>query len=316
MPSKKNTVLALILVAAGIGGSIYWENIGGGWTEKVPHYPPEFAQVYGLTIGTGAPAIPAPMPQPDKPKPPTRKPPVNKPPTEQPEPAAGDEEIRITDLQLQPVTGTQTRPVDGSDEDRLTVLRVYPDGRLRWDSFTAGSYEIVGDLCKRASEIEGFTLIIAPSHKTPWKYVYWAMQVAQENGIYNVGIGVTPNWDEKKNLLAQLKTPLPQTEYVEDPDCPEIKLSIEEDKTGNVEYTLLTDAGTGLSQLYKAVGTLNTEYAEFIDGNYTRDVSKNPWVVIAPPDTNSGAVCRTLDVIRACAVYTVRFGGEFPARPK
>jgi hypothetical protein len=39
-------------------------------------------------------------------------------------------------------------------------------------------------------------------------------------------------------------------------------------------------------------------------------------VIIAPPETTSGSVCRTLDVIRASAIYSVRFGGEFPARPK
>ncbi len=313
MPSKKNTILALILVAAGIGASLYWEDLGGGWTRNVHHYPPELERVFVLSVDTDvtAPPAPAPKSRPDQPKPPRQEPPADG--SGQPGPAG---EIRITDLQLQPVTGNQTRPVDNSDEDKLVVLRVYPDGRLRWGSFTAGSYEIIGDMCKNAAMIDGFTLIIAPDHKTPWKYVYWAMQVAQENGVYNVGIGVTPTWDEERNLLAQLKTPLPETEYVEDPNVPELELIIDEDKTGNVEYTLLTEAGTGLSALYKAVGDQNSEYAEFIDGNYTRDVSKNPWVLVAPPDVRSGAVCRTLDVIRACAVYTVRFGGEFPARPK
>jgi len=311
MPSKRNTVLAIIAVILAILGTSQVD-----WTRDVPHYPPDFAVVYGLATGTGAPVVPEEAPQPDRPKPPRQKPPAEKPPTEVPEDSTEGEEIRITDLQLQPVTGKQTRAVDNSDEDKLAILRVYPDGRLRWGGFTAGSYEIIGDMCKNAAMIDGFTLIIVPAHTTPWKYVYWAMQVAQENGVYNVGIGVTPNWDEKRNLLAQLKTPLPQAKYVEDPDCPQLELFIEEDKTGNVEYTLLSDAGTGLNALYKAIGAQNTEYADFISGDYSRDVTKNPWLLNVPPETRSGAVCRTLDVIRACAVYTIRFGGDFPARPK
>ena len=29
---------------------MHWENLGGGWTENVPHYPPDFAQVYGVAV--------------------------------------------------------------------------------------------------------------------------------------------------------------------------------------------------------------------------------------------------------------------------
>jgi hypothetical protein len=318
MPSKRNTILAIIPIIVGVSASLYWENLGGGWTTNKPHYPPDFAAVYGVSVGTGAP-VPGQIAKPpaDQPKPPTQQPGVIPPVPDDPDvPEEGSGEVRITHMALQPVSGQPTRPVEDTGGDEIALLYVYPDGKLRWGGLDAGSYAVVGNLCKQNSTNKDFSLVIVPHWKTPWKYVYWAMQVAQENGVYNVGIGVTPTWDKKRTLLAQLLTPLPKEEYVEDLDCPTIEVFMEEDKTGNIEYTVLSEAVTGWKAVFPIISGLNGEYAEIVDGNYSRDASKTPWIIIAPPETKTGSVCRTLEVTRSAAIYTVRFGGEFPARPK
>ncbi len=56
MPSKRNTVLAILAVILAIWGTSLVD-----WTRDVPHYPPDFAAVYGVDIGgvdigTGMPA--------------------------------------------------------------------------------------------------------------------------------------------------------------------------------------------------------------------------------------------------------------------
>ncbi len=313
MPSKRNTVLAILAVVLGVFLTSQVD-----WTRDVPHYPPDFAQVYGVAVGTGAPA-PGPIPgQPAvKPKPPAQQPDAVPPRADDPEVAEdGSGRVRITDLVLQPVSGQPTRPVEDTGGDDIAILRVTRNGKLRWGGLDAGSYEIVGKLCKESSAIEGFSLVIVPDWKTPWKYVYWAMEVARENGVYNVGIGVTPTYDEKRTLLVQLLTPQPKEEYVENADIPTIEILMEDDKTGNIEYTVLADAVTGWKAVFPIISSLNGEYAEFIDQDYSRDASKTPWVIIAPPDTRCGSICRTLEVTRSAAIYTVRFGGEFPPRPK
>jgi biopolymer transport protein ExbD len=311
MPSKRNTILILIVAVVGI-----WASTLEDWRRDVPHYPPDFAAVYGLAVGTG---MPAPTPVQPRPKP-GPKPPAERPDVAVPDdpdvPEEGNTEVRIKDITLQPVSGQPTRPVADSGDESMAILRVYPDGKLRWGGLDAGSYEMVGKLCSESSSIEDFSLVIVPDHKTPWKYVYWAMEVARENGVYNVGLGVTPTWDEKRTLLAQLLTPLPKEDYVENPDCPTIEVLMEEDKTGNIDYTVFRDAVTGWRALFPIISGYNGEYAEIVDVNYARDPSKTPWVVTALPETSSGAVLRTLEVIRQAAIYTIRFGGEFPARPK
>jgi hypothetical protein len=315
-------IIVILLVVGGVFASLWWEGIGAGWTQSVPRYPPDFAEVFGVAVGTGLPNIPADMPKPPDPQPgpPAQVPQPGVPaqPPEQVEPpeAGADGETRITWLQLQPVTGQHAPLVEDTGDMSLAIVSIYADGKLRWGGHSGISYATIADLCKKNSGNKDFTLIIAPDHKTPWKYVYWAMQAAQENGVHRVGIGATPIYDSKKTLLVQLPVPRPTEEYVENPDIPTIKVSIEEDKTGNIEYTIGPDAGTGLQAFFNAVGSMNTEYAEFISGDYSRDVNKTPWVLIAGPEAKSGAVCRSLDAMRAAAIYTVRFGGEFPARPK
>lgn len=312
MPSKRNTILALVAVVL-----LIWGGSQVDWTRNVPHYPPDFAVVYGVDLGTGMPAALAQVPRPNQPKPNQPKPPTRQPEVvpEDPEPGEGGE-TRITWLTLQPVTAQHAPQVEDTGDMNLAIVSVYGDGKLRWGGHSGISYATIADMCQKNAANAKFKLIIAPDHKAPWKYVYWAIEAARENGVTNIGIGATPIYDDKKNLLVELKAPQPTEAYVENPDSPEIKVNIEEDKTGNIEYSIGPQAGTGLQALFGAVGAMNTEYAEFISGDYSRNVNTTPWVLVASPDTNSGAVIRTLDAIRAAAVYTVRFGGEFPDRPR
>ena len=69
-------------------------------------------------------------------------------------------------------------------------------------------------------------------------------------------------------------------------------------------------------ELISLVSDLNSDMADTHDDpDYARDPAKTPWVVTAPGTMAAGHVLVTLDALRQAAIYTVRFGGEFPTPP-
>jgi len=303
----------LVLVGVAIWGGLKIDR-----KRDVPHYPPGYLAVHGVAVGTGVVAQ-----VPDKPvKPNVRPPPRNNQPGSGGSggaPRAGGE-IRISkaDLTLQPVTPKSTLSVTQGEEQEFGLLKIKKDGELRWRGFAVGSFEMVGTLCAEAARNDKFLLVIAPDHETPWKYVYWAMEAARKNGLYNVGLGVTPIYsaNPKRDLLAMLKAAQPREPYVENLDAPELRVLVEVERNGGVSYNVYDQVAESTNDLMRHLGGFNTEYAEMVDANYSRDPSKTPWVVVASPDTPTGAVLRCMDAIRQTAIYTVRFGGEFPDPPK
>ena len=310
MPSKKMMVFLLVLVAAGIYGGLEIDR-----RRDVPHSPPGYMGGPGVAVAGGATAK-----APDEPGRPVLPPPVDDGPDDgppKPDPRA-DGKIRPTGVTLQPVNGQATVPVQDPGTNEFTILKLARDGEMRWSGIAVGSYEALSKLCEVAGKQPKFQLVIAPDHLLPWKNVYWVLQIAQANGIYDVGIGCTPTFDPDRTLLAMLKTPLPRAPYVEDPEIPELRVSLEVEKNGGVTYTIHDQVAEGWRAMMPILSGFNSEYAGVVDKDYSRDPSKTPWVLVVPPDAAARDAIRALEVIRLNAIYTVRFGAaeDFPEIPK
>jgi hypothetical protein len=208
-------------------------------------------------------------------------------------------------------------PVRDPGTGDFVVVRIGREGELKWGGFRAGSYDMVGKLFVDNLSLykDRFTAIVVPDHMTPWQYVYWALEAARDSGIEKIGLGANPGTDEDGTLLAMLEVHLTKDDIVLAEDMVGLEVVLTETEDDRVAYTVFDQPAESLSDLYPLVSGFNAEYAEEFGEDYSREVSMTPWVLKAPPLMASGRVLVTLDALRQAAIYTVRFGGEFPPRP-
>jgi biopolymer transport protein ExbD len=303
MPSKPMTLLILIVAVAGAYGLAQVER-----KRDVPWLPPQLETLIAAIPPDGMvePVAPhgttggaSPVPVPPKPTP------------RSPEPAVAHSLVSIE-------AKAAVAPKSG-DMDTVVTLKIGPDGTyLRWGSYDPGSLVMVfGFLKKAASANPDFQLVIAPDKATPWKYVYWAMELARESGVHDVGLGVTAM--EDKTALPGMQiyaAPQPKDPYLPNPDFPEIRVVVTIKADGKPSWTVDGKEVTGRQELYSTAGGINSEYAEMLDdADYARNPSNTHWLVVAGPEIPAKDVIQTLAALRQASIYTVRFGGEFPPNP-
>jgi hypothetical protein len=305
------TLLILFVAIAGAYGLTRVER-----KRDVPWLPPQLETLIAAEAGYAAAPVdepPAPLaphgtaggniPVPVRPTPP-------KPGPAKPDPAAAQS--------LVPIEAQTTVAPKKGEISTAVVLKIGPDGTyLRWAGYDPGSFVTIAELMATAAENPEFQLVIAPDRKTPWKYVHWALELARDSGITDVGIGVTALAGTTAVPEMQMfATPQSNTPYESDPDFPEIRVEVTIGAEGKPQWTVNDKAATVRQELFAAVGEVNTEYAEMMqDGDYARSPAKTPWLVVAGPEIPAKDVIQTLAAIRMAAVYTVRFGGEFPPNP-
>ncbi len=319
MPSKPLTALILVLLIAGIFG---YSKLDG--KRDVPWLPARLvALMPGGAPGTpvaaapdaavvppaggGAAQVPAAQPppggevqDPDDPATALKGP---------PDPPRADEGKFIRLERIVPMT-----PVP--EDDSAIILKISADGSsFRWAGFDPGSLKMVAKLAReRAVEAPDTRVVVVPDEQTPWQFVYWAFEILRAAGFTDTAIGVLPE-GEMRGRLAMLLLPVSKETYVENPDAPEIKVTVARNAAGKPVYTLNGKECVTRQDLYKAAGETNSEYAELVDGDYAKDPGKTPWLFIAPPDITAGEAVRGLAAIRMAAVYSYRLGGEFTANP-
>ena len=305
MPSKAQMLLIVLICAGGAFGASRVD-----WTRDVPYYPPEVVASMG---GIGMPSLGG-MPG--------ERPGVGdgggggglsipEPPDDE-----GEENVHIHDLTLTRINSDTCQVVDDPGDQTMVLIRVDKEGALRWGGIAAGGYDAVADLLGKNAAMEGFRVVVVPDEMAPWQYVYWLLELAREKGVYDVAIGVTPaTADTDGTLLAAMATPLPSGEVKIPSDMVELEIALKWAEDGSLLYTVFDQEAEDRQKLYNKIGSYNFDYADEFGGEYCKDVNNTPWVVIAPPDMPTGEVLNALEAARHAAVYTVRFGGEFPSRP-
>jgi len=303
MPSKGLMVLVILLVAGGIAGLSQVD-----FHRDVPHYPPGYADMVGgntpVPIGPGRATPPD---RGDQPLPPD------------PEPEPETDEIRIRNVKLTKLSSEGTTPVTDPDDGTLVRIDLYQDGKFRFRGIDLGDWDfLVASVRQKVSQTPNAHIVIIPDRMCPWQYVNWVMEIARDAGVTKIGIGGYPDGDEEKTLLVELAVSLlPKGVEVMLPSgMDELDVTIKEKAGGKgTTYEVYGQDAAGLYDLYTLVSSFNGDYADEYSLEYSKDVSKSPWVVTAPPKMATGHVLVTLDAIRRAAVYTVRFGGEFPPPP-
>lgn len=326
MPSKFGAFLIVVATVAGVVALTWVERTAPG--PRKPRRPPRPG-------ARSAPAVPAPRPGRPEPaeapggsspgRPAPEKP---KPPPTQTGPAG---EIRVREFPLVRVNSSVTRPVKDTGDNRFVLLAIMEDGRLRWGGTVLGaSYAMLGDMMRKAAEVRDFRLVIVTPPRTPWKYVYWALEEARKAGVADVGLGVNPSHDDERTLLAMIRTPPPKGPVVLPEGMEELRVEVV-DEDGEIYYLFEKEDATSARGLYQALGkptrthvtedgerkavSPNAAYALKYGVDYARDPAKTPWVVVADPEIPTHKVIKALEAIRLSAIYTVRFGGEFPSPP-
>jgi biopolymer transport protein ExbD len=318
MPSKGLTVLIVLFVVGSIVGLSRVD-----FTVDKQRFPPD----YGLLAAMGD-MPPGPWGGVD----PNAKPkvaPGNQPDQadqpDQPDPGPSDEpddgtnEIRIKGMQLTRLSPEATKQVMRRDSDDFVILKLDKEGSPNLDGVDLGDYALLDEkLMSTAAGAMELDLVIVPEEATPWQYVYWTLEAARKYGVTKVRIGGYPSYDDEKTLLVALDVPLvPSDAEVElNEDMVELVIEVTLDADGKTtRYTVFEEEAAGLNGVFQKASSFNGDYADEFGVDYSRDPSKTPWVVTAPGTTPTGRVLRAMDAVRQAAIYSVRFGGEFPPPP-
>jgi hypothetical protein len=318
MPSKGLTVLIVLFVVGSIVGLSRVD-----FHRDVPRFPPDYAEmasIGGIPPGPWGQADPNAMPpkvapgnqpdQPDQPDPPADE------PSDEPD---GTEEIRIDQVRLTRLSPDATTQVMRRDTDDFVILRLDKEGSPNLDGLELGDFALLGDkLMSTAAGAMALDLVIVPDESTPWQYVYWTLEMARKYGLTKVRIGGYPAYDDKKTLLTALDVPLvpsdAEIEMAEDMVELVVEVTLADDgKTSN--YTVFEEKVAGLNGLFGKASSFNGDYADEFGLEYSKNPVNTPWVVVAPGTIGAGRVLRAMDALRQAAIYTVRFGGEFPTPP-
>lgn len=301
MPSKPQAFLLIIVVVGAVFGLSHVD-----FTRNVPWLPPELsAHLEGVPMparpgGTGGGGTAEKAPSPGF--------------SEELPDDDEEEEFRITDLSLTRVSSSVAKELKDPGDASLAVLKIGPEGELRWGGLNAGSYDQVASLCRQNAR-DTFQLIITPDEKTPWQYVYWAIEVAGEAGLNNVSIGVNPGTDSEGTLLAMIPTPLPKDEVSLPEDMEEIEIVtiVDGDKTS---YTVFDQPAKDRQELFAKISSIGGDYADEFGKEYSDRPENTPWVIVAAAGSvPAGKVIGAIAAARFATVRTVRFGGEYPPRP-
>ncbi|MHC4470690.1 MAG: ExbD/TolR family protein [Planctomycetota bacterium] len=303
MPSKRLTLLILLVIVGGVAGLSRIEP----QKTRAGVVPPELLRFISAHTGARMGGEPA---KPDPGSPDTG---LDTPPPED----DGPVDVRITDLNLQGLSVAVTKPVEDPGTGDFAVIRIGAEGELRWGGINAGSYDMIAKLFKENYQLYGddFQAIITPDQSAPWQYLYWTIECAREAGLKKVGLGVTPGTDEEGTLLAMYELQLPVGEVKLPEEMVQLEVEIKVGDGDLPAYDVFGQKAKSRQELFAKCSSFNGDYADEFGGDYARDASKTPWVIVAPPLMDSGTVLRALEALRLAAVYTVRFGGEFPTRP-
>jgi biopolymer transport protein ExbD len=302
MPSKGLTVLIVLFVVGSTWGLTQMDLRA---PSDIPHYPPGYGDA--IAIGPAWPGTAEPGEQPEM-----------EPETEpEPEPEVDNEEIRIRNLHLTKLSSEGTTPV--TRDPNLVRIDIEKEGVVRVGGIDLGSWDFnVKTIRKKAQENPKAHFVLVPDRTVPWQYVYWLVEALRDAGVTKIGIGGYPDYDTEGTLLAEIEVQLPPAGV--EPTLPDgmvqldIVLSMNDE--GKTTYEVFGSEASGLADLFTLVSSYNGDYADEFGKDYARDAGKTPWVLKAPSTMGTGHVLVTLDAVRRAAVYTVRFGGEFPPPPK
>jgi len=221
-------------------------------------------------------------------------------------------------VKLTKLSPDKTLPVIDEGDGKLVRIDITSEGAVLFGGINLGDWDfLVSSVQKKLREIPDAHIVVVPDRMVPWQYVYWLMDVIRESGATKVGLGGYPDYDEKKTLLVELEVALvPADTEVELPEgMTELVVELVKVEEGTGHYLVFEEQAEGLAALYPLVSGYNAEYADEYGAAYTKDPAKTPWVLKAPATMATGQVLVTLDAIRRAAVYTVRFGGDFPPPP-
>lgn len=306
MPSKGLMVLIILLVAGSIAGLSQVD-----FTRDVPHYPPGY-----MGDGDGAVRVThvPPGDQPD-PEPGQQPDPEDEPATD----PSDENEIRIRNVKLTKLSPEGVTTVLDPGDGTLVRIDLDSEGAVLFGGINLGDWEFLATAVRRKLEqVPNAHIVVVPDRLVPWQNVHWVMDVAREAGATKIGLCGFPDGDPEENLLAELEIMLlPKDGEATLPDgMDELEISIF-DKTDDkgVTYDVYGQDAADLGDLYSHVSSFNGDYADEYGLEYAKSASKTPWVIKAPATIATGHVLVLLDAVRRAAVYTVRFGGDIPARP-
>ncbi len=312
MPGKGLMVLLILFVC----GSTYGLSLVDFSRPELPHYPPGYADM--MAGGQPVPIGPGPVVgdnggQPEQPDGPGDE------PADEPE-ESDDVRIRNPDILLTKVSPEGTLAVTDPGDGSLVRIEIDKEGGVRFLGINLGDWDFLQNTVrKRLADVENAHVVIIPHQKTPWQYVHWIMDIVREQGVTKIGLGAYPDFDDEKNLLYEVPVLLMpadgEVKLLEDMVEIEVVLSPADDGKG-VKYVVFGDAVENQGELFNKVSSINGDYADEFEKEYdTKSVTQTPFVVKADAKLYAGHVILTLNTIRRAAVYSVRFGGEFPPAP-
>ena len=159
--------------------------------------------------------------------------------------------------------------------------------------------------------------MIVPDREAEWQTVYWGLETAREAGTRNLGIGGHPDKDREKTLLAMIPVPQAFPDEVAVPeDIDPIEVMLVDAGDGKVTYEVYGQKAETLADLFQQLTEVHGEHEAMYGADYESQAATTPWVVVAPGNLPAHQVIRAIEAIRTTGVETLRFGGEFPPRPR